>query len=327
MERLECPACHGALRWRFGDRRGDRLEEAEAACVECGSTYPVQEGIGLFLTPDLPRHDLWEESESGIAAFLRGHPEIEDKLMNSPIESLSPADQFFRASILADRGDFATAGEVSRLAYPRLYTSEHHAAYKSQIDFVVDRLAGEDGPAVDLASGTCGLVEEMARRLTRPIVATDFSPRVLRRDRRRFDSLGLGDRVSFLAFDARRTPFKDGAVATMTTNQGLPNIEQPGTLLKELRRAISGTFLAVTSFCPEDDPVNGPLLRRHGLETFFFKRLALEAFAAAGWRVEAANGRLAPARPTPTSELVPGAAIDGFPAADTILEWCVLMAR
>ncbi len=167
----------------------------------------------------------------------------------------------------------------------------------------------------------------MAQRLSRPLIASDFSPRVLRQDRRRLIALGLYDRVSLVAFDARRTPFKDGAVETMTTNVGLPNIEEPGSLFFELRRVVSGRFLAISSFCPEDDPVNGPLLISHGLETFLFRGRALAAFAAAGWQVEMAGVCHGSARPTPVSELLDGAGIDGFPAAETTLEWCTLIAR
>jgi len=66
-------------------------------------------------------------------------------------------------------------------------------------------------------------------------VATDYSPHVLRQDRRRLVSFGLYDKISLLAFDARRTPFKNGAVETLTTNVGLSNVENPRNLLKELR--------------------------------------------------------------------------------------------
>ena len=37
--------------------------------------YPVREGIGLFLLPDLPRNDLWEQAESQLSRYLREHTE------------------------------------------------------------------------------------------------------------------------------------------------------------------------------------------------------------------------------------------------------------
>ena len=68
--------------------------------------------------------------------------------------------------------------------------AEHLSASASQTDFVIERLSSGTGPVVDLASGAGALVEEIARRLTRPVVATDFSPSILRRDRIRVLSSG-----------------------------------------------------------------------------------------------------------------------------------------
>ena len=327
VEMLECPACHGALTWKVIERRGVRIEDAEACCVVCGTIYPIREGIGLFLTPDLPRNDLWEQVDSQLTQYLRERPEVERQLMDVPLERLTPADQFFRALLLEERGKYAQAKATADLAHPRLYTPEYLACYDSQVNYVVERLAASDDPIVDLASGRCYLVEVLARRLRQPIVATDFSPRVLRRDRRWLEFLGLYDGVSLLAFDARRTPFKDGVIKTLTTNLGLPNIEEPGNLLQELRRIVAGTFLAISQFYPDDDEANAAAIRRARLSTLLFRRSALEHFAAAGWQVEVANVCTGKAHPTPTSVVLEGARIDALPLAEIVLEWCVLLAR
>ena len=327
IEMLGCPACRGELAWTIVGRRGDRIETAEARCTGCGAAYPVREGIGLFLAPDLPRDDLWEQVDSQLVQHLREHPQVERQLIDVPLDSLAPADQFFRALVLEERGDYAGAKAADDLANAGLYTSEYLACWESQLEAVLERLSRSYGPIVDLASGRCVLVEELARRIDRPIVATDFSPRVLRRDRRRLEFVGLYDPVSLLAFDARRTPFKGGAVETLTTNLGLPNIEEPGDLLRELRRVVSGTFLAITHFYPEDDKANAAAIREAGLSSLLFSESALACFAAAGWRVEMANVCAGKARPTPTSLVLEGAGIDAFPVAETVLEWCVLVGR
>ena len=77
IDMLECPACRGELAWRIDDRRGSRVETAEARCEACGNVYPTQEGIGVFLTSDLPREDLWEQQNSWLIEHLREHPEVE----------------------------------------------------------------------------------------------------------------------------------------------------------------------------------------------------------------------------------------------------------
>lgn len=324
---LECPACHGKLEWTINKRNKDHIEQAEAHCNDCSAAYPVREGIGVFLTPDLPRHDLWEEAESGLITYLREHPDIERRLLGTLAEEPPPANQFFRAMVLEERGDYAQARAAADLAHAGLYTKEYRACCKSQFDCVVERLSLADDPIIDLASGRGCLVEELLGHLSRPIVATDFSPRVLRRDRRLFKFLGLYDRLSLMTFDARRTPFKDGAVKTMTTNLGLPNIEEPGRLLDELRRVIGGELLAIVHFFPDDDAVNRAAAEKLGISSFMFRNSTLRLFDKAGFEVELENVRKGRALPTPTSNLLEGAGIDALPVAETELEWCTLVAR
>ncbi len=327
LEMLECPACRGQLDWKTAERKGEEIITGEAECLDCGTRYPVQEGIGVFLTPDLPREDLWEEVESRLAGYLREHPEVERRLLETPLEALSPADQFFRSMILDERGEFGLAREAAEIARAGLYTREYLECSERQIDFAIQLLSASTEPVVDLASGMGHLVERMARRLSRRIIATDFSPRVLRRDRRRFSFLGIADRVSLLAFDARRTPFRAGAVHTMTTYQGLLNIREPGDLLRELRRVVSGVLVVLTLFFPEDDAANGALIAEIGLTQMAYREPALAQFREAGWTVEVLASWKGLARPTPASVLLEGAGIDALPAAETVLEWCVLEAR
>lgn len=327
VDLLQCPQCGGALRWDVSRQSGDQLHEARAHCMRCGASYPVREGIGLFLTPDLPRDDLWEQSESGLTAHLREHPETARRLLDGPAERLNPADQFFRALVLEGRGDFAQARAVAELARRGLYTPDYVACLEDELRFVAERVAGSAAPLIDLASGRGELVERLLRSGAARVVASDFSPRILRRDARLFAALGVADRLSLLAFDARRTPFKDGAVTTMTSLLGLPNVDDPAALVRELRRVVGGQLLAVCHFYPPDDAANGAAIRASGHAAMLYEREALELFAAHGWRAQVLNRRTGPAEPTPRGEVIEGAGIDGLPVASTTLEWGVLAAE
>ena len=326
IEMLECPACHGQLDWIVAEQIEDRIEAAEAHCQACNAIYPVREGIGLFLRPEVQRNDLWEQVDSGLIQYLREHPEVERQLMDVPADSLAPADQFFRALVLEERGDYVEAQRLEELANKGLYTPQYINCRNSQLDYVVQWLSRTEGSIVDLASGRGYLVERLVRELKRPIVATDFSPRVLRRDRKWLKSFDLDERVSLLAFDARCTPFKDGAVATLTTNLGLPNIEEPGNLLRELRRIVNGTFLAISHFFPEEDEVNATAIHEAHLDALLYRRTALQHYADARWNVRVENARVGEASPTPPGVVLESVRIDGLPVADTDLEWCVLAA-
>lgn len=323
---LECPACHGMLEWRYTERDEVCIETAEARCAVCEASYPVCEGIGVFLTSDLPREGLWEQFNSHLALYLCEHPEIERKLMKYSMDTLNPADQQLRAMTLEERGAYEEARFASDAAYNSLYTPEYRACYERQIAYLVEHLRSTVSPIIDLASGRCSLVEVLLRELKGPIVATDFSPSVLRRSRKRLAHLGLGERLSLLAFDARRTPFKDSAIGFMTTNLGLSNVEQPGNLLSELRRIVSGELLTISYFYPRGDETNAAVIHKLGLGELLFRDTLLHGFADAGWKVEVMSECRGWAEPTVSSQLLEGTQIDTLPVSGTNLEWCLLSA-
>jgi uncharacterized protein YbaR (Trm112 family) len=325
IDMLVCPACLGNLAWQVHERDHKRILSAKASCRYCAAIYPIHEGIGLFLTSESSPDDLWQQVDTHLTQYLRAHPEVERQLMEPPLATLNPADLIFRALELEERGAYAEARAATDRANEAMYTAEYVSCWTRQVDYLIEQLSSGDEPIVDIASGRCALVEKITQRCDRPVVATDFSPRVLRHDRRRLEHQGLYDRVSLLAFDARHTPFKPGAVKTLTTNLGLPNIQEPGNLLGELRRITDGAFLAISYFYPEYDEANGARIHELGLEALLFRQDALARFAKAGWQVTAANACQGTARPTPTGVALAGAKIDALPVAETILEWCVLV--
>lgn len=323
IELLECPVCHNQLAWQVVSKSGSHIERAEARCFDCGAIYPVMDGIGIFLTPDLPRNDMWEQVDSRLALHLKEYPDLERKLMGVSLETLSPTDQLLRQMILEEWARFDESRKINALE--KLYTSDYVACWKSQYEYVLESLGEFRGPVADLASGRCYLAEQIASRLHRPVIITDFSLRVLRRNQKYFQFLGLDDLASFIAFDARKTPFRNGAVECMTTNLGLPNIESPTNVMSELHRIIGGTLLAISHFYPMEDEPNGKAITEAGLEAFVYKESALRHFLESGWRVEIENACTGDALPTPASSIF-DIRPDGLPVAPTKLEWCTLRA-
>ena len=327
IELLECPLCHHSLAWRIEEQEGADIKVAEAECSSCHQTYPVREGIGIFLSPELPRNDLWEQVGNTLSQMLADHPDLEHRLMVLPIEELGPTDQQLRALVLDERKQFGEARRVEAISHRGLYTPEYMDCWESQMLYILEALQGMDRPVVDLASGRGYLVERMLDAGVHPVVATDFSLSALRRDREYFQFLGVRTGLSLLAFDARMTPFKDGSIKTMTSNLGLANIENSSELVEELGRVVEGTLLAISHFFPEDDDVNREVIRQVGLETFSYRRSASASFASAGWDLSVENPCLGTALPTPFSDIFDGVQADGLPVAPTELEWCVLKAR
>jgi SAM-dependent methyltransferase len=246
--------------------------------------------------------------------------------MGRSVEGLTPADLMLRAMVLEGRGKPREASVWAERAREGLYTTEYRNALESQLACVARRVRGSVTPVVDLASGRGVLVERLLAE-GGTVLATDVSPRVLRWTLRRLRSRARPHRLAGAALDARQLPFRDGSVPTMTTLLGLQNIDAPGPLLRELRRVVSGRLLAVCQFLAPGDEPNRRSLRERGVEALFLRSRCEAAFRAAGWRAEVENLVTAQARPTPTSSVLPGVGIDGFPVAPTELEWGVLVAR
>ncbi|KAB2856476.1 MAG: class I SAM-dependent methyltransferase, partial [Anaerolineae bacterium] len=284
-------------------------------------------GIGLFVRPDSTVEDAWEQAESGIVRYLKNHPDVMARLLDVPLESLNPADQFFRAMLHEDARHFATAKLVEQVAMRGMYTPDYLRCSQCQFDYILNELADSTGPIVDLASGRGYLVEQMAKNLDHPLIVTDISPRVLRRNQRCFGQAGVANHMSFLAFDARYTPFKDDAVPVLTSNVGLANIASPDDLLVELYRIVSKAIYAVHHFYPPQDSENQAALATFNLTDLMIYDSALPLFKNAGWEVALANRCAGKALPTPISDILDGTRIDGVPVAETVLEWGVLVAK
>jgi uncharacterized protein YbaR (Trm112 family) len=322
---LECPRCHGDLAWAIDAEDEEGLTAAEARCTQCASGYSVRERIAAFLTADVSDEDLWQSSASALAQAVEGDDRLRSALMEAPPASLAPADLFFRALLTEERGDFAEGERLAALARDGLYAPAYRACHRRQIEWVVRRLEDAGGPVVDLASGRGDLAGPLLHGTAADILITDFSLRVLRRNRRWLEAMGHRGRASLLAFDARRTPFRPASLWWMTTNLGLANIRDPGPLLDELRRVVGGQLLAICHFYPPQDDANRQAIVHLGLDSLLYKEQALASLQVAGWKTVIENACIGDAMPTPTSRLIEDAGIDALPVAPTQLEWCVLV--
>lgn len=322
---LECPKCHGKLEWDITDQSEDQIEAAEACCQDCSSTYPVRDGIAVFLATDLKRNDLWEQVDNRLDQMLKQYPEIEKRLMDVPLDTLGPVDQWFRGDVHQSRGDVEAAKSAHSVSYKGLHSAETIRCVENQMDYLINEISQFTGPIVDLASGSCGLVRRMLKALPNSIVVTDFSPTILVKNRKWLKEQGLYDRVSLLAIDARQTPFASDSISMLTTLVGLNNIQNPGNLLEELYRIVNGKLLAISNFYPEDDKENGALIEEGGLAETHYKEKLLNHFRNAEWAVEVKNSCHIETIPAPPGVVLEGARVDGLPVQSTYLEHCVLI--
>lgn len=123
----------------------------------------------------------------------------------------------------------------------------------------IERVQAVDGIVLDVASGPCGsfCVEVMQDgRADRLLVMSDLGTQVMLTWRRHLREVFWGDRCSNLVFDARRMPFQDGSVASITSFVGFLNIFNNRLAYVEAARVLSpgGQMLDITCSFEEGGP-------------------------------------------------------------------------
>ena len=323
MDMLVCPLCHSELQWHIKEESEDRIIDAEVGCSSCKAQYEVRDEIAVFLTDQLSRNDLWEQGESGLEKYFKEEPQVYEKLMGTPEEDLNGADYWFKASYYEMKRDFATSSRMFKKAFERIYTQDYIDGWNSQMDFVIKNIRNNE-PIIDIASGKGYLIERFLKETENYIVATDFSPTILLRNKEYYKYKGLYNRLSLMAFDARKTPFKDNSISTMTSNMGIQNIEQPGEVISEMNRITKDTFMSVMFFVDKEDKVHMDLADKYGITAYATRDNAFETFKREGWNVNIVNSFMANVKPTPEGEILKGGRIDGFPIEETTFEFCVV---
>lgn len=326
IDMLVCPICHKELEWHIKDESEKRIVNAQITCASCQAEYEVRDEIAVFLTDALTRNDLWEKGESGLEKYLKDNPDIYDRLMNTPEEELNGADYWYKASYYEMKRDFNISSRMFKNASPKIYTKDYIDGWDSQMEFIINSITDNE-PIIDIASGKGYLVEKLLKETNNDIVATDFSPTILVRNKEYYTFKGLYDRLSFIAFDARKTPFKDNSIATLTSNMGIQNIEQPGEVIKEMNRITKQEFMSIMQLIENDDKVHMDLMEKYSSKAYATLENALRTFNRSRWDVKVCNSFIANIKPTPEGEILKGASIDGFPVEETTIEYCVIQAK
>jgi SAM-dependent methyltransferase len=283
----------------------------DARCSACGVGYPVHAEIPILVAPGSDARDLWEEAESALSAALRDDPHLEGALLGASLHQLAPADAFLRALVLEERGE---ADGAVATAFRRLYTPAALACQEEQLATMSQLVGSEDGLVIDVATGRGMLLDRL-----RPegAVATDISPRVLRRAR--------GRGFAAVACDAERLPFADASIATVTTYLGLGNVARPVSVLRELRRVAAR--LVVGHVVYERGTANDAAVTELGLTRVAYRDVLLDELSAAGWGAWVVADHRGRADPTPKGVLLAGAVVDALPVEPVDAAWLVIEAR
>jgi uncharacterized protein YbaR (Trm112 family) len=329
LDVLCCPICRESLHWRIISRVGSWIENADAACPGSHAFW-VRDGIADLLHPVSGSTDLWKAGASALQQLLSDEPEIASRLLGPTPEGLSAADQFLRVFALEASGRIPEALAEEDAAAVAVYGRELRNALADAVALVRSSIAS-GGILVDLASGRGGLLQHLLDGPAGVIVATDISVTGLRSLGRRLAAMGHARRVSLLAADARRLPLRDGSIDSLTTLEGLPNIEwaagRPAETLRELRRVTRGAFYNIQTLYPAEDQVHRRLFEKQGLSPVVYEPALLDLMRHTGWTADVELRRPTTIKPSPPSELVPEWRIDTVPLHETRATVCVVTGR
>jgi ubiquinone/menaquinone biosynthesis C-methylase UbiE/uncharacterized protein YbaR (Trm112 family) len=326
QDKLVCPLCHGELKWAVLEESPTRIIKADISCISCGEEYSVRDQVVNFLINSKAEPDLWQTGEDNLERFFKLNPEIRARLMVAPFEEMSAADMYVKAMLLEKEGNEKEAEKLMNIATINAYTKEMLDATDKEFKYLINLLRKQSQFVVDIASGPGVLVKQILQNTDLKVVITDLSMSIIKRTYNSLIKEGYGERITFIAFDARTTPFRNNSVPIITSFVGLQNIDNPDNIISELKRISSGEFYSVCSFCSEDDDINRADLRKSGIESMYLKKKHVDEFVNNGWKVELLNPILAKSSPTPMSKILPNVGVDGFPVADGIFEHCIVKA-
>lgn len=326
VDMLECPKCHGSLTWEITEESEDRIINAKIICSCCGADYEVRDEIGVFLTPDLPRNDLWAQGESELNRFFNENPKIKEDFFSMPEDELNGADYWFKASYYEMNKDYEKSSAMFKKAMPKIYTKDYIDGWNSQTDYVVSMAEKSNCPIVDIASGKGYLIELLLKNTDNYILGTDFSPVILLRDKNYFTSRGLYNKLSLIAFDGRRTPFKNNSIELMTSNMGIQNIEHPGKVIEEMNRICKNTFLSIMMLFKEEDKIHLDFMAKYGNISYMTEATSLKTFNEENWTCSLINKVKANIEPTPVGKIIE-MGIDGLPLEKTTVDFCIMNCK
>ena len=124
--------------------------------------------------------------------------------------------------------------------------------------FVADLLAAgpQPGLVLDLGTGTVQIPIELCRRAPQArVVAVDLAYHMLSLGRRNVAQAGLADRIAVQQVDAKRMPYRDGALASVVSNSIVHHIPEPEEVLREAWRVLApgGLIFVRDLFRPPDE--------------------------------------------------------------------------
>jgi ubiquinone/menaquinone biosynthesis C-methylase UbiE/uncharacterized protein YbaR (Trm112 family) len=312
---LICPACHGELKSRVDKEDANHVIEGGFICENCKRTYPVVDGIGVFLDGEGARDDFWKEQETFATRFRREHPIQYFLLTKTFFGNIKPEHHFLKGLLLENE-------KTLEKATKRIYTKDYLIGYEKTKKALSEIEKDRPSIILEVACGRGSFFKPFlqSRRTEGIYVASDFSPTILRSNLKWLRTHGFEDQVTLMAFDCRTMPFRDSSIPAVTSNLGFPNIRNDGKAVPEAFRVLVPKGILITNFLfTTEETKNYAEAKELGLEQFYTRSNVEQTFRKAGLKFsleELHRGLVQP---------VPGG-IDSFPIVQDIYSFCVIRA-
>lgn len=204
-ELLACPTCRGRI-----DQRDDGF-----GCPACGRTFPIRDGIPVFVDETASRHDELDH--------LAGH-DGHDTHVPGDVHKAAQAAYFDRAAL----AEF----EIERpVGSPGLYGFLLTEKFRRSVEPLGGRL--DDWTALTVCGGS-GMDAEFLASAGAAVISSDISlgaaGRALERARRH------GARIDSIVADVEHLPFADQSIDLVYVHDGLHHLEDPWPGIAEMAR-------------------------------------------------------------------------------------------
>jgi SAM-dependent methyltransferase len=219
-EKLICPQCLDAevpLMLTVHEEADDDIADGRMACPDCGSRYPIRQGIAVLL-PETTRDILDEQqgynAPGMLSAYLWSHF---GDLIGDP--EATTAYEKWSVGFTKTGGDALDVGcAVGRLSFEMAATHDHVIGLDTSMAFIRKAREILTRKVLDF-----GLIVE--GHVTEP-------------RHHRFDSNQDFSRVDFIVADAQALPFRKKAFATTAAINLLEKVPDPLTHLVEINRVL-----------------------------------------------------------------------------------------
>lgn len=176
--------------------------------------------------------------------------------------------------------------EETLSGYEKLISREIKAAREIWWKKAEPLIKKVSGCTVDIATGIGQLLERLIPGKSEQIIATDIDPNILISTKREMDER-FGNKVFYLATDAKHIALKDEIANYVTSFAGINNITDTSQVLKEIYRIMKtgGTFLMMEAFVDENTD-SADLADDYGLKDAYIKDSLIKIIKDAGFSIK-----------------------------------------